>query len=63
MCKKKVYEWCPYCEQEVKLKAEFAVQTCPSCGMRIVPCSMCDDCDSCDDCPLDKQAEKENGER
>ena len=35
------YEVCPYCEEEVAVKAELSVQTCPNCGKRIVVCSMC----------------------
>ena len=58
MCKH-VAEWCPYCETEVQLKAELAVQECPNCGMYIVACSMCEDM-HCDDCPLDQQANDMN---
>ena len=49
---KDVYEMCPECETEVKLKAEFKVQTCPNCGKPIKPCAMCDmdkvDCSKCE---------------
>jgi predicted RNA-binding Zn-ribbon protein involved in translation (DUF1610 family) len=47
------YEYCPHCENEVKLKAEFKVQICPSCGRKILPCSLCDECKA--DCPLEKK--------
>ena len=32
MAKGSVNEWCPHCEEEVKLKAIFKVQICPNCG-------------------------------
>lgn len=61
------YEVCPHCGQEVALKAELMVQTCPVCGKRIVTCSMCLACDDklygsnyCNNCCLEYQAEQEN---
>ena len=49
-----VYELCPNCGQEVKLKAMFKVQACPNCGKPIKPCAMCDaDTANCSKCPLD----------
>lgn len=47
-----VYEMCPYCEEEVELKAvPKKMQICPKCGMMIRACSMCDmdtvDCNKC----------------
>lgn len=63
----KTYEVCPHCGEEVELKAELMVQTCPSCGKRIVTCSMCRACDTednyCTNCCLSYQAEVENKER
>lgn len=49
-----VYEICPVCGEEVKLKAEMKIQKCPSCGNQILPCSLCDsdECD-CSNCPLE----------
>lgn len=45
---KTVIEYCPYCEQEVKIKAEmFILQKCPHCKKPIRACSLCD-CDICD---------------
>ena len=61
------WEVCPDCGEEVMLDAELKVQTCPNCGMRIVPCSMCRACDTdkpfCTNCCLCYQAEVENRER
>ena len=37
----KIYELCPLCEDEVQLDNIFKVQTCPTCGKAIVPCSIC----------------------
>lgn len=58
------WEVCPDCGEEVMLDAELKVQTCPNCGMRIVPCSMCLACDTdkpyCSHCCLCYQAEMEN---
>lgn len=63
----KTYEVCPYCGEEVELDAELKVQTCPSCGRRIVTCSMCpaymsDDPDApkCNNCILEYLAHREN---
>ena len=49
----KTTEWCPECENEVELDAEMKVQTCPSCGLAILPCSICDT-RPCSKCPLEK---------
>lgn len=59
MCVRKVTEWCPHCETEVKLKGKMAVQECPNCGMYIVPCSMCD-YGGCADCEYDRECERLN---
>ena len=62
------YEVCPHCGEEVELKAELSVQTCPKCGKRIVTCSMCRACNTryggnyCNSCCLEYQAETENEE-
>jgi predicted RNA-binding Zn-ribbon protein involved in translation (DUF1610 family) len=60
----KTEEYCPHCDQYVKLDAELKVQTCPNCGKRIVTCSMCNACDSkdnyCTKCALCYQADLEN---
>ena len=60
----KTYEVCPHCGEEVELEAELKVQTCPSCGKRIVTCSMClavDEAESyCHYCCLCHQALIEN---
>lgn len=45
-----IYEWCPYCEEEVELKAIFEPQICPNCGEQILPCCMCENCTPI--CPL-----------
>ena len=61
----KTYEVCPHCGNEVELDAELKVQTCPSCGMRIVTCSMCrasDEGNYCTNCALCCQARRENEE-
>lgn len=63
----KTYEVCPQCGEEVELDAELKIQTCPSCGARIVTCSMCraievnDKC--CINCPLEIQARLESREK
>ena len=65
--KDKTYEVCPQCGEEVELDAELKIQTCPSCGARIVTCSMCRavDIDSkcCVNCPLEIQARLESSEK
>lgn len=55
-----VYEYCPYCENEVKLDNEFKVQICPDCGHAIVPCSICPLDSCCSNCPLDALCRQEN---
>lgn len=56
----KITEWCPHCEDEVKLKNEFTRQICPKCGHSILPCSICEHTNDkgchtkCDECPLAK---------
>lgn len=43
-----VVEWCPFCEQEVRIEAiPHVKQHCPNCGKPIRACSLCD-CDNCD---------------
>lgn len=44
-----VYERCPRCEAEVKLKAVLDWQICPNCGKPILSCAMCEDmkCETC----------------
>jgi predicted RNA-binding Zn-ribbon protein involved in translation (DUF1610 family) len=32
-------EWCPNCQQEVKLPYERKYHKCPSCGEPIAPCA------------------------
>ncbi len=43
-------EYCAHCESEVIIPAD-KISYCPSCGMQILPCSMCDpyttDCTKC----------------
>lgn len=44
------FEWCPYCEDEVIIKADCQnIQTCPTCGKPIMACAVCDkkDCNNC----------------
>lgn len=44
------FEWCPYCECEVIIKADCnIIQTCPTCGKPIIACSMCEkrNCSKC----------------
>ena len=49
----KIFEWCPYCCDEVELDNKFEAQICPSCGNRILPCCLCETCLGWDtDCPL-----------
>lgn len=57
------FECCPHCEEEVALPFEFKVHTCPNCGKRIVPCSICPLKNCVKPCPLEKQAQIENGEK
>jgi len=35
-----VDEWCPNCENEVKINGHKP-SNCPECGKLILPCSMC----------------------
>lgn len=45
---KKVTEWCPFCDNEVKINAIPCVaQKCPKCGSTIRACCLCDH-DNCD---------------
>jgi hypothetical protein len=57
-----VYEYCPYCESEVKLDNEFKVQICPDCGHAIVPCSICPLESCCSTCALDVLCRQKNNE-
>jgi len=52
-----IYEYCPFCEQEVELKNEFKVQICPNCGKHILPCSICAK-EHCQDCELERVREE-----
>jgi len=54
-----VNEYCPHCEDEVRLKNEFQIQDCPTCGESIKPCSICED-EACNQCPLDNVQSEEN---
>lgn len=48
-----VWEVCPHCETEVKLRAEFKKQDCPECGRLIKPCALCVmDIVNCNNCGL-----------
>lgn len=57
-----IYEYCPYCANEVKLNNEFKVQVCPNCGHAIVPCSICPLDECCSNCPLDVLCRQKNDE-
>ena len=49
---KMVTELCPYCDEEVKIKAiKCELQKCPNCGKPIRACCLCDfdECD-CEEC-------------
>ena len=35
-------EYCPYCNDEVKLPPFLGIYECPNCGKLIVACSMCE---------------------
>ena len=53
-----VTEWCPFCEEEVEIKAQMRVQKCPNCGENIIPCCLCDmDKADCANCKLSKECE------
>lgn len=59
MANNTIYEYCPYCEDEVELKDEFKVQVCPNCGRPIIPCSTCDMRRTpCFKCPLQEERDK-----
>lgn len=54
---KTVIEWCPHCDEEVKIRAEMTKQKCPNCGETIVPCAalckaLAEDRAECSKCPL-----------
>lgn len=57
-----VYEYCPYCNEEVELNNEFKVQICPNCGHAIVPCSICPLDSCCSNCPLEALCRQKNNE-
>lgn len=57
-----VYEYCPHCENEVKLDNEFKVQICPDCGHAIIPCNICPLDSCCSNCPLDVLCRQKNEE-
>ena len=46
-----IIEWCPHCEEEVKIKGIAQKQICPICGEDILPCSLCNhnyvNCNKC----------------
>jgi predicted RNA-binding Zn-ribbon protein involved in translation (DUF1610 family) len=46
-----VYEWCPFCCEEIELPNVMGIYECPLCGELITPCAMCDqnnaDCSNC----------------
>ena len=48
-------EWCPFCNKEQIIPA-WKASTCPTCGERIIPCSVCSGESggnvSCAECPL-----------
>lgn len=53
------FEVCPYCDNEVVLKAEFKPQICPECKKVILPCSICPtDYDMCGKCPLESEKQE-----
>jgi hypothetical protein len=58
----KVYEYCPYCENDVVLENELKVQICPDCGHAIVPCNICPLDNCCSKCPLDELCRQKNEE-
>lgn len=41
-------EYCPFCDSEQVIFAK-GVTACPSCGMPLAPCSICEECTS--NCP------------
>ena len=46
-----VWECCPHCDTEVKLEAiKYFKQVCPSCGVKIRPCTMCTEEEYSSDC-------------
>lgn len=58
-----IYEYCPFCDEEVVLANEFKVQFCPECGKALVPCNLCPlnlqgKCSK--DCPLELLANEYN---
>lgn len=48
---KNIIEWCPHCQEEVKIKGIAQKQTCPVCSEYIWPCSLCNhnyvNCNKC----------------
>ena len=51
---KKIIEYCPYCEKEVKINATKHIeQICPNCKHIIRACSLCncdiEDCNKCNE--------------
>ena len=51
-----IEEWCPRCEQEVKIKRGFIKQNCPICGRKILPCSLCDNNEiNCNNCLAEEE--------
>ena len=58
-------EICPFCGEEVILghATQFISEECPSCGKRILPCSLCseEDMKHCNLCPANLRKENQNG--
>jgi predicted RNA-binding Zn-ribbon protein involved in translation (DUF1610 family) len=51
----KVWEMCPHCTTEVELEPKLIRQSCPNCGVDILPCASCNsDITSCLYCPAEK---------
>lgn len=53
----KTIEWCSHCDAEAELDNDFKPQICSSCGVRILPCSICEQLHTdkgCSECPLEK---------
>lgn len=55
-----IYERCPYCENEVKIKYEITPQQCPNCGKWICPCTLCKNCNY--PCELENKCQELNKE-
>lgn len=52
--RKKIYEWCDNCGQEVKISIKGG--NCKFCGHFIFPCSLCDmDKVNCNECEFERE--------